>query len=127
MKKLLLILLLIIPFFAVCQDDDDFDKDEFYDSYNFLGFSADGFVAYELISFGQDEFGDNWRESELNIQDLKIVENFSIQENEEFEVEESENTISILNRYIDEAEFDCDKTIIKGILQKVYSQACEVE
>jgi hypothetical protein len=61
------------------------------------------------------------------IQDLKIVENFSIQENEEFEVEESENTISILNRYIDEAEFDCDKTIIKGILQKVYSQACEVE
>ena len=61
------------------------------------------------------------------IQDLKIVENFTIQENEEFEVEESENTISILNRYIDEAEFDCDSTIIKGILQKVYSQACEVE
>ena len=61
------------------------------------------------------------------IQDLKIVENFSVQENEEFEVEESENTISILNRYIDEAEFDCDSTIIKGILQKVYSQACEVE
>ena len=61
------------------------------------------------------------------IQDLKIVENFAVQENEDFEVEESENTISILNRYIDEAEFDCDKTIIKGILQKVYSQACEVE
>ena len=56
------------------------------------------------------------------IQDLKIVENFTIQENEDFEVEESENTISILNRYIDEAEFDCDSTIIKGILQKVYSQ-----
>jgi DNA repair exonuclease SbcCD nuclease subunit len=61
------------------------------------------------------------------IQDLKIVENFTIQENEEFEVEETENTISILNRYIDEAEFECDKTIVKGILQKVYSQACEVE
>jgi DNA repair exonuclease SbcCD nuclease subunit len=61
------------------------------------------------------------------IQDLKIVENFDIQQNDEFEVEESENTISILNRYIDEAEFDCDSTIIKGILQKVYSQACEVE
>jgi len=61
------------------------------------------------------------------IQDLKIVENFAVQENEDFEVEESENTISILNRYIEEAEFDCDKTIIKGILQKVYSQACEVE
>ena len=61
------------------------------------------------------------------IQELKIVENFDIQENEEFEVEETENTISILNRYIDEAEIDCDKSIIKGLLQKIYSQACEVE
>ena len=61
------------------------------------------------------------------IQDLKIVENFVVQENDEFEVEETENTISILNRYIDEAEFECDKSIIKGILQKVYSEACEVE
>ena len=61
------------------------------------------------------------------IQELKIVENFEIQENEEFEVDETENTITILNRYIDEAEIDCDKTIIKGILQKIYSEACEVE
>jgi len=61
------------------------------------------------------------------IQELKIVENFDIQENEEFEVEETENTISILNRYIDEAEFEGDKSVIKGILQKIYSEACEVE
>jgi hypothetical protein len=61
------------------------------------------------------------------IHELKIVENFEIQESEDFEVEDSENTISILNRYIDEAEIDCDKAIVKSILQKVYSQACEVE
>ena len=61
------------------------------------------------------------------IQELKIVENFDIQAGEDFEVEESENTISILNRYIDEAEMECDKSIVKGILQKIYSQACEVE
>ncbi len=61
------------------------------------------------------------------IQELKIVENFEIQESEEFEVDETENTITILNRYIDEAEFNCDKSIIKGLLQKIYSQACEVE
>ena len=61
------------------------------------------------------------------IQELKIVENFEIHENEEFEIDETENTITILNRYIDEAEFDCDRTIIKGILQKIYSEACEVE
>ena len=48
-------------------------------------------------------------------------------EMEVVEVDETENTITILNRYIDEAEFNCDKTIIKGLLQKIYSQACEVE
>ena len=65
--------------------------------------------------------------SAIGVQELKIVENFNIQGNDEFEVEETENTISILNRYIDEAEIDCDKSIIKGILRKIYSQACEVE
>jgi hypothetical protein len=61
------------------------------------------------------------------VQELKIIENFEIQESEEFEVDEEENTISILNRYIDEAEFGFDKNIIKGIFQDLYKQACEVE
>jgi DNA repair exonuclease SbcCD nuclease subunit len=63
----------------------------------------------------------------IGIQDLKIVENFEIQENENFTVDEEENTISILNRYIEESEFDFDKNIIKGIFQDLYKQACEVE
>jgi DNA repair exonuclease SbcCD nuclease subunit len=63
----------------------------------------------------------------VGIQELKIIENFDIQENEEFIVNEEENTISILNRYIDESEFEFDKTIIKGIFQDLYKQACEVE
>ena len=61
------------------------------------------------------------------IQDLKIVENYILQESEDFEVEETENTIGILNRYIDQSEFEGDKTLIKGILQKIYSEACEVD
>ena len=61
------------------------------------------------------------------VQDLKIIENFEIQESEEFEVDEEENTLSILNRYIDESEFELDKNIIKGIFQDLYRQACEVE
>ena len=61
------------------------------------------------------------------IQDLKIIENYILQEREDFEVEETENTIGILNRYIDESEFEGDKTLIKGILQKIYSEACEVD
>ena len=63
----------------------------------------------------------------VGVQDLKIVENFDIQESEDFEVTEEESTMSILNRYIDESEFELDKNIIKGIFQKLYQQACEVE
>ena len=61
------------------------------------------------------------------IQDLKIIENFVLTESADFEVEETENTIGILNRYIDESEFEGDKTLIKGILQKIYTEACEVD
>tara|TARA_A100001201_G_scaffold7174_2_gene11573 strand:- start:860 stop:1282 length:423 start_codon:yes stop_codon:yes gene_type:complete len=63
----------------------------------------------------------------VGIQDLKIVENFEIHENEDFEIDEEENTISILNRYIEESEVEFDKNIIKNIFQDLYRQACEVE
>tara|TARA_B100001113_G_scaffold99004_1_gene79826 strand:+ start:87 stop:1127 length:1041 start_codon:yes stop_codon:yes gene_type:complete len=61
------------------------------------------------------------------IQDLKIIENFQLHESGDFEVEDTENTIGILNRYIDESDFEGDKTMIKGILQKIYAEACEVD
>ena len=63
----------------------------------------------------------------VGVQDLKIIENFEIQESEEFEIDEEENTLSILNRYIDESEFELDKNVIKSIFQDLYKQACEVE
>mgnify|MGYP001429515281 CR=1 FL=1 len=63
----------------------------------------------------------------VGISDLKIIENFDIQSNDNFEIEEDENTLSILNRYIDESEFEYDKSIIKNIFQDLYRKACEVE
>jgi len=63
----------------------------------------------------------------VGVHDLKIIENFDIQENEDFDIDEEENTLSILNRYIDESEFDLDKNIIKGIFQELYKKSCEVE
>ena len=48
-------------------------------------------------------------------------------EGEEFEADESEDTISLLNRYIQESEVDLDKSVITEILQDVYKEACEVE
>ena len=62
-----------------------------------------------------------------NLSELKIVENFDFTEGEEFEADESEDTISLLNRYIQESEVDLDKSVITNILQDVYKEACEVE
>ena len=61
-----------------------------------------------------------------NIAELKIIENFDIQEPVEFEAFESEDTISILNRYIQEAEISLDKSIIQKMMQEIYQEACEL-
>jgi hypothetical protein len=61
-----------------------------------------------------------------NVAELKVVENFAIQDVEEFEAFESEDTISVLNRYIEEAEIDLDKSIVQKLLQEIYQEACEM-
>jgi len=63
---------------------------------------------------------------EVGVSDLKIVENFVLQESSEFEVFESEDTISILDRYINEAEINLDKSRIRDIMRDTYQQACEL-
>ena len=61
-----------------------------------------------------------------NIAELKVVENFVIQESEEFEAFESEDTLSILNRYIEESEINLEKSIIQKMIQRIYQEACEL-
>ena len=61
-----------------------------------------------------------------NVAELKIVENFALQESAEFEAFESEDTLSILNRYIEEAEIDLDRSRIQKLIQEVYQEACEL-
>ena len=62
--------------------------------------------------------------------DLKVVENFNVQDNEEFDASDvEENTLSILNRYVDESDFEessLDKESIKGLISEIYREACEV-
>lgn len=60
------------------------------------------------------------------VSELKIVENFTIQESDEFEAFESEDTLSILNRYIEEAEISLDKSVINRMIQEIYQEACEL-
>ncbi len=61
-----------------------------------------------------------------NVHELKIIENFVIQESEDFEAFESEDTLSILNRYIGEAEINLDKSRVQKMIQEIYQEACEL-
>jgi UDP-2,3-diacylglucosamine pyrophosphatase LpxH len=60
------------------------------------------------------------------VAELKIVENFAVNESEDFEPFESEDTLSILNRYIEEAEINLDKSIVQKMIQEIYQEACEL-
>ena len=61
-----------------------------------------------------------------NVAELKIVENFALTEAAEFEAFESEDTLSILNRYIEEADIDLDRSKVQKLIQEVYQEACEL-
>ena len=63
------------------------------------------------------------------IAELKVTENFDFAGwygSDEFDPLESEDTISILNRYIEEAEVPLDKSLVKKIMHEVYQEACEI-
>ena len=64
-----------------------------------------------------------------NVAELKIVENFEFSgwyDKNESDMYESEDTMSILNRYIDESEVNLDKSIVKKMIGEAYQQACEM-
>lgn len=61
----------------------------------------------------------------VGVFELKVVENFQVEENENFEAFESEDTLSILNRYIEESEITLEKSIVQRVIQEVYQEACE--
>ena len=63
-----------------------------------------------------------------NVAELKIVENFDFSgwyDTSETGYE-SEDTLSILNRYIDDSEVNLDKSLITKMVDEIYREACEV-
>ena len=74
--------------------------------------------------------GDIAQKGEINSSNFMLFENFDFNgfyNPEEIESDESEDTISILNRYIDESDVSLNKSQIKNLLKEVYIEACEVE
>jgi len=62
------------------------------------------------------------------IHDLKIVENFEVNDDDvDFDGEKIEDTITILNKYVEDSDFGLNKERVKQLLREVYQQACEVE
>ena len=60
--------------------------------------------------------------------DVKVVENFSVDDDDvEFEDGKCEDTLTFLNKYIDDSEFNLDKDIVKKLMRDVYREACEME
>ena len=64
-----------------------------------------------------------------NVAELKVVENFDFAgwfDKEDSTAFESEDTMSILNKYIDESDISLDKSVVKKMLDEVYREACEM-
>ena len=60
--------------------------------------------------------------------DVKIVENFALNDEEvDFSKDEGEDTLTILNKYIEDSDFDLNKEIVKNLMKEVYQQACELD
>lgn len=64
----------------------------------------------------------------VNPLELKIVENVDVcDENVNFSEIPTEDTLSILDKYVEESEFELDKNTIKKLLREVYREALELE
>jgi DNA repair exonuclease SbcCD nuclease subunit len=65
--------------------------------------------------------------SKCGCHEIKVIENFKISEAEDVDFEKIEDTISILNRYVEETELPINKIKVKTQLEQIYKEACELE
>ena len=60
--------------------------------------------------------------------DIKISEILDVDDtNFQYQESDVEDTLTTLNSYIEESEFDLDKKIAKQIIKDVYLEAMEIE
>ena len=59
---------------------------------------------------------------------ISKIENFGIDDEEvDFSKDEGEDTLTILNKYIEDSDFELSKEIVKNLMKEVYQQACELD
>jgi len=65
--------------------------------------------------------------NQINTLEVKVIENYDLNIDIDFEASENEDTISILNRYIEDSESSLNKSVIKKLISSIYKESCEVE
>jgi len=63
---------------------------------------------------------------DAGVADLKIIEDLSVEYGEVSDDVETEDTMTMLDKYIDDVEFNANKESIKSIVRSLYLEACEV-
>jgi len=65
---------------------------------------------------------------DIGVHDIKVIESDNLDLDDTKENFEGEDTLTTLNRYIDETEnINLDKNSIKNIIKSIYIEACEVQ
>jgi len=64
----------------------------------------------------------------FDVSDLKIIENYSVSEDsEEFDADlESEDTFSLIQRFVEESDVNLNKDKLKLVLSELHKEACEL-
>ena len=63
----------------------------------------------------------------VGVADLKIIENYSQEVEQEFDVSlENEDTFTLIQRFVEESEIDLNKEKLKLILSEIHKEACEL-
>jgi DNA repair exonuclease SbcCD nuclease subunit len=63
---------------------------------------------------------------DANVADLKIIEDLSLAFEDSSEDVETEDTMTLLEKYIDDVEVSTNKDSIKKVMRSLYLEACEV-
>jgi hypothetical protein len=63
---------------------------------------------------------------DAGVADLKIIEDLSLEFEGIDEDVETEDTLTLLEKYIDEVEYNTNKESIKNTIKTLYLEACEV-
>ena len=96
-----------------------FDASKFKDSYVklFVEERTDNYLFEKIIE----------KLYEVGIHDLKIIEDQNMNFEEDSSSLEGEDTLTILNKYIEETDINLDKTNLKNLVKSIYVEACEVQ